>query len=301
VASPADRVSGGVLGIGLMLVAACCNAVASVLQRRASRDEPSSAELHPRMIGNLLRRPVWLFGVLSMIVGFVLHGIAIAVSRIALVQPLLIAELPLTLLLAAWVFGLRLRLADVLAIAMASVGLAAFEVCLAPSGGDPGKVSAAGWLIASAATVGAVGVLILLGYRGRDEHRAALLGIATGAAFGFNSSLIAGIGAHVSQTGNLFTAWQTYAVAVVGPAGFFLLQNALAAGNLMSSQPGLTLTNPLVATIWGMVVFGEHGRGSLTWTLGAVGGGLLIVGATIMLARSPLLDPDSDRAQQTAA
>jgi hypothetical protein len=284
-----------------MLVAACCNAAASVLQRQASRDEPSSAELHPRMIGDLMRRPVWLFGVLSMIVGFILHGVAIAISRIALVQPLLIAELPLTLVLAAWVFGLRLRAADITAIGLASVGLAAFEVCLSPSGGDPGKVSAMSWLIAAAVTVGAVAVLVLLGYRGRDEHRAALLGVATGAAFGFNSALIAGVGAHVSQSGNLFTAWQTYAVAVVGPAGFFLLQNALAAGNLVASQPGLPLTNPLVATIWGLMVFGEHGRGTLAWTLGAAAGGLLIVGATIMLARSPLLDPDSEPAERADA
>lgn len=279
-----------VLGIGLMLLAACCNAAASVLQRKADRDEPHSAQMSLTMFADLLRRPAWLLGVLSMIVGFVLHGIAIAVSQIALVQPLLIAELPLTLLLAAWVFGLRMGVREVMAIGSASVGLAALEYCLAPTGGDPGRVTGAAWLLASAATLAAVGVLVVAGYRGRDEHRAALLGIATGAIFGFNSSLIAGVGAEVARTGNLFTAWQTYAVAVVGPAGFFLLQNALAAGNLVASQPGLTLTNPLVAAVWGMVVFGESGRGAW-WTAGAAAGGLLIVAGTILLARSPLLDP----------
>ncbi len=283
-----------VLGIGLMLLAACCNAAASVLQRKADRDEPHSAQMSLTMFADLLRRPAWLLGVLSMIVGFVLHGIAIAVSRIALVQPLLIAELPLTLLLAAWVFGLRMGVREVTAIAFASVGLAALEYCLAPTGGDPGRVAGTAWMIGSAATVAGVGVLVLAGYRGRDERRAALLGIATGAAFGFNSSLIAGVGAEVARTGNLFTAWQTYAVAVVGPAGFFLLQNALAAGNLVASQPGLTLTNPLVAAVWGMVVFGESGRGAW-WTAGAAAGGLLIVAGTILLARSPLLDPGSGK------
>lgn len=280
-----------------MLVAACCNAVASVLQRKASREEPVSVEMSPRMILDLLHRPVWLFGVLSMLVGFVLHGVAIAVSRIALVQPLLIAELPLTLLLAARVFGLRPGWRDVVAVGLAAGGIAAFVVCLSPSGGDPGKVPVAGWLIASAATVGAVGMLVLAGYRAHGEHRAALLGIATGAAFGFNAALIAGVGAEVARTGNLFTAWQTYAVAVVGPAGFYLLQNALAAGNLVASQPGMTLTNPLVATVWGLLVFDEDARG-LPWTLGAAAGGLVIIAGTILLAGSPLLDPDSDHGAQ---
>jgi hypothetical protein len=275
-----------------MLLAAGCNAIASVLQRRAGRRRPASEQMSMALIAGLVTKPDWLLGVLAMLVGFVLHGIAIAVSRIALVQPLLIAELPATLLLAARVFRLRLRRTDIVAVALASIGLGALEVCLLPRGGDPGSVPGVKWLIASAITVAVVGVLVALGQLAGREHRAALLGVATGAAFGFNSVLIAGVGAEVAGTGNLFGAWQTYAVAVVGPAGFFLLQNALAAGNLVASQPGLTLTNPLVATAWGIVVFGERARGS-AWILGSVAGALCIVAATALLARSPLLDPDA--------
>ena len=286
------------LGIGLMLLAACCNATASVLQRRADRQLPEGKRLSATVVGALVRRPAWLLGVLSMLVGFVVHGVAISISRIALVQPLLVAELPLTLLLAAWMFGLRMRRMDAVAVGLASAGLAALEVCLAPAGGDVARVPGVTWLLASAGMVVLIGALVLAGYLARREHRAALLGIATGALFGFNSALIAGVGATVARNGNLFSAWQTYAVAVVGPAGFFLLQNALAAGNLMASQPGLTLTNPLVATVWGVVVFGEQVRGS-AWTVGAGLGAVLIASGTILLARSPLLDPRSSE-QETA-
>jgi drug/metabolite transporter (DMT)-like permease len=282
-----------VLGIALMVLAAGCNAVASVLQRRADRTRPDSEQMSLALIRALVTKPDWLLGVLAMVVGFVLHGVAIALSRIALVQPLLIAELPATLLLAARVFRLRLRRADIAAVALASVGLAALEVCLLPHGGDPRRVSGVEWLLASAVTLGAVGGLVAAGWLAGQEHRAALLGVATGAMFGFNSALIAGVGAEVARTGNLFGAWQTYAVAVVGPTGFFLLQNALAAGNLVASQPGLTLTNPLVATAWGLVVFGEQGRGS-AWIAGSVAGAVCIVAGTVLLARSPLLDPDAD-------
>src|SRR3954454_13376381 len=200
----------------LMIVAAALQASASVLQRKAARDEPESRSFSLTMFRDLIRRPAWLFGILAMLSGFVLHGVSISLSRIALVQPLLVAELPFTLVLASLVFHLGIPGRDWAAISMQTIGLAAFVTCLAPTGGDPAAVSAVGWVIAIAATVVGVLLLVILGNRGRGEHRAALLGIATGATFGLNSSLVAGVGAAVSQGAGLFTTWQTYAVAVVG-------------------------------------------------------------------------------------
>jgi drug/metabolite transporter (DMT)-like permease len=283
-------------GVLLMIVAAALNAAASVLQRRAARDEPESRAFSLRMFLDLVRRPSWVFGILAMLSGFVLHGVSISLSRIALVQPLLVAELPLTMLLASMVFDLRISGRDWWAIGMQSVGLAAFVTCLAPSGGDPGAVPVQDWAIAAGATAAAVLVLVVLGYRARREHRAALLGVATGAAFGLNSSFIAGVGAAVSHGGGLLTTWQTYAVAVIGPLSFFLLQNALGAGNLMACQPGFTLTNPLVSVIWGLVVFGEQGRTG-AFLVGTAAGAVLITAGSILLTRSPLLDPDSGSSQ----
>jgi MFS family permease len=280
------------LGIVLMIVAASLNAAASVLQRRASRDEPESTAFSLQMLLDLARRPTWVCGILAMLSGFVLHAVSISVSQIALVQPLLVAELPITLVLASWVFGLRIGHRDWLAVGLQSVGLAAFVACLAPSGGDPAAVSTTTWATAIAATGAGILVLVVLGYRDHHEQRAALLGIATGAAFGLNSALIAGVGAAVSHGAGLFTIWQTYAIIIIGPISFFLLQNALGAGNLVASQPGFTLTNPLVSVAWGLAVFGETGRGGI-FLIGTITGAVLIAAGSILLARSPLLDPDS--------
>lgn len=279
-----------------MILAALLNASASVLQRRGTKAEPESAAFSLGMLADLARRPAWVFGILAMISGFLLHAVAISLSQIALVQPLLVSELPFTLILASWAFGAGIPRRDWSAIAMQSVGLAAFVGCLAPTGGDP-RVSTAAWVLGIAATTAGVAVLVVLGYRGRREHRAALLGIATGAAFGLNSALIAGVGAVVGHGGNLFTAWQTYGVAVLGPVSFFLLQNALQAGNLVASQPGFTLTNPLVSVVWGLAVFGEQARGGL-FLIGTVAGAVLIGVGTVMLARSELLDPDAPHSEQ---
>ncbi|GAA4834051.1 DMT family transporter [Saccharopolyspora rosea] len=276
------------LGVFLMLVAALCNATASVLQRRQAKEQTSGFSLS--MIVDLARRPLWILGIATMIVGFVLHAVAISVSRIALVQPLLITELPFTLLLASWAFRLRIPRHDWTAIVLASAGLAVFLACLSPEGGDP-RASGGAWALGVCVTLVPILVLVVLGYRGRREHRAALLGIATGAAFGLNSAFIAGIGASVANGGGLLSTWQTYGVVVLGPASFFLLQNSLQAGNLVASQPGFTLTNPLVSVAWGLAVFGERGYTG-PWLVGSVAGALMIAAGTVLLSRSDLLHPD---------
>lgn len=207
-------------------------------------------------------------------------------------QPLLVAELPLTLVLASVAFRLRIGRRDRLALGVQSVGLAAFVTCLSPVGGNPSVVPWLTWAIGCGANVAGVAALVVLGYAGRHEHRAALLGVATGAAFGLNSSLIAGVGSVVTHGGNLFTTWQTYGVAVVGPSALFLLQNALQAGNLVASQPGLTLTNPLVSVAWGLAAFYERAD-SGPFLVGVAAGAALIGAGTVILSRSPLLDPDA--------
>jgi drug/metabolite transporter (DMT)-like permease len=226
-----------------------------------------------------------------MISGFLLHAVSISVSHIALVQPILVAELPFTLVLAALAFRLPISRRDWLAVGMATVGLGVFLGCLAPTGGDPGQASGATWALGAGVTAAAVATLAILGYRAAREHGAALLGIATGAAFGLNSALIAGAGASVKHGHNLLTTWQTYAIAALAPTSFFLLQNALRKGNLVATQPGFTLTNPLVSVAWGLAVFGEHGRVG-PFLAGTVAGAVLIAAGTITLSQSRLLNPE---------
>lgn len=288
------------LGIGLMILAAGLNASASVLQRSATRNEPESRSFSMALLRDLARRPLWLLGITSMLVGFVLHGISITLSQIALVQPLLVLELPFTILLASRAFHIRVERNDWTALGLQTVGLAAFVACLAPQGGAPDKVPIKEWVIGIIVTVSVVITLVVLGHRAHREHRASFLGVATGAAFGLNSSFIAGVGASVAHGGGLLSTWQTYGVVALGPTSFFLLQNALSAGNLVASQPGFTLTNPVVSVLWGLVVFHEQARGGF-FIIGGIAGAVLIAAGSILLARSPLLDPDTAEAKGGAA
>ena len=58
------------LAEGFALLAAALNAAASVLQRRAARDEPDEREFSLRLLLDLVRRPAWFAGIGCVVVGF---------------------------------------------------------------------------------------------------------------------------------------------------------------------------------------------------------------------------------------
>lgn len=280
------------LPVALALIAAALNSTASVLQRRAARDQPEEREFSFRMLLDLARRPAWIGGITAVVAGFAAQAVALTLGRVAVVQPLLIAELPFTILLAAVAFHLRPGGREWWSITALAVGLAAFVFALAPKGGDPVAVSGWEWVLGSGVTAGVATAALLLGLRAQGPRRAAAFGITTGIVFGYVAVLVAAVGAEYRfGLHGVLTAWQTWAVVVVGPTGFFLLQNTLRAGNLVASQPGMTLANPLVATAWGVVVFQEQVRSGF-WPVVAGAGGILLLGGTLLLARSPLLSDD---------
>jgi hypothetical protein len=98
----------------------------------------------------------------------------------------------------------------------------------------------------------------------------------------------------------LLTSWQLYGMVAAGILGMFLLQSPMNAGRLVAAQPGLTLTDPLVSILWGVLVFREQVRTGWFLVLTIVGG-LVIVGAVLDLARSPLLSGASRRDEQPQA
>ncbi|GHF82176.1 drug/metabolite transporter (DMT)-like permease [Amycolatopsis bartoniae] len=271
-----------VLGVVCAVLAAGANAAGSVLQRMGARRKPGLLEL--------VRKPTWLSGVLATFAGLVLQTVALANAPIVLVQSLLIGELGFVLLLASVVFRTRLPPLEWVALAGLGAGMALLLVSLSAQGGDSLHVPAGVWLLGVGATFAAVGVLLAVGSKRHHLKRAACFGAAAGIWFGFTAVLVDGIGATFTNGfSGVFSAWQTYAMLVCGPAGFLLLQQALRAGPLVASQPGLTLANPLAALGWGLLAFHEDVRGG-AWLAGDLTALVLITACTVQLARSSLLD-----------
>lgn len=284
----------------LAVLAACANAASSVLQRMANRQVPGREHgLH--LVAALVRRPVWLAGIGAITAGFLLQAAALSRGALAVVEPVLILELPTTLLIAGAVFRGRLRLREWAAVTAITAGLAGLLYFLSPSAAPRSHVSGRSWAVGVSVNLAVIGALALAARTGGRTRRAALLGIAAGSGFGLAAALMKAMtGALDGGFGHVLVAWQTYGMIGAGLLGMLLLQGALHAGSLIAAQPGVTGADPVVSVLWGVIGFGETIRHGVFLAL-AAGSALLIVAGIIELARCPLLSAGPARPASTRA
>jgi drug/metabolite transporter (DMT)-like permease len=292
----------------LAVLAAGANAASSVLQRKANRQASQREDLSLRLIWSLAHQPVWFGGVLAVIVGFLLQATALGDGQLSVVEPVLVLELPATLILASRVFGARLHRREWGSAAAMSAGLAGLLYFLSPSGGRTENVRWYTWIIAMGVNLAFVAALVAWGRRGpagrggeggkSSALQAAVLAVAAGSTFGLTAALMKGMtNSYARGFSALFTSWQLYGMIAAGVLGMFLVQFAFNAGRLIAAQPGLTLSDPVVSIMWGVLVFHEQVRGGWFIAL-AVVSGLVMASAVVALARSPLLSGQAAQSKE---
>lgn len=272
-------------------LAALANASTNVMQRAANRVESARLEFSVQLIRNLMRRPLWLAGVATMLASFLFQALGLGLGTLAAIEPLLVLELPLTLVGARIFLGARLGRREIAAVAALSAGTVGLIAFLGPSGGSTAGVIWQVWLLASTATAIPVGVLFWLGRAAESSgRRAGLLGIGAGVSFGLAAAFIKGMTEQYARggVGGALAAWQLYAAGGAGVLAFWMDQNAINAGRLATAQPGITLADPCVSIVWGAVVFGESMRGGFWLVAACVSAAAMCVSA-IVLSRSPSL------------
>jgi drug/metabolite transporter (DMT)-like permease len=283
---PAGR---AVLTVIFAVAAAICNALASILQRRGAGDVPESKSMHWALIVAVLHRPIWLLGLLAMCGAFVFQAAALSNGDLALVQPVLLAELPVTLLLAPLFFDVAAGRRAWIGVVGMSMGLAAVLAAASPGGGHA-SAGLVAILLTLASTGGLTAVLVVLALRLEGSPRAAVFGTAAGTGFALTAALMKQAMGTLSSSGvgALLSTWSFWVMVVVGAASLFIWQNALQAGTLIAAQPAITLSDPVLATVIGVLVFGERIRLG-GWLALEVVGALVVAVASVELARSPLI------------
>jgi drug/metabolite transporter (DMT)-like permease len=250
----------------LAIAASFCTATASLAQRQGAKSVQTTGGFDARLLLRLARQPVWLLGIVSMIGGFVFQLTALRYGPLALVQPILSLELLLVFGFLAFAGRRRTRIKprDWLGAAAMSAGVAVFLRLASASGG---RLHAAGslWLLAGLITFGVVAAAVAVAFRAgkrpgaTPSRRAAILGCATGIAWGFVAAVIKELSSHLGGgLGAVFSTWSLYVLLVVGAATMLLASHALAAGPLAASQPGFTILDPLAASLLGVFLFGER-------------------------------------------
>ncbi|MGH3277807.1 MAG: DMT family transporter [Trebonia sp.] len=283
------------------LLTAGSNACAAVLQRRAAAQVPPERSMHVSLLADLIRRKVWLAGMGMVIVAAVAQAAALATGPIALVQPIFIIELPVTLVLAALANHNRraLRQLPWAAITVTTFALGAGLAVAQPSGAIE-SAQTTSWIIALIATAVFEAVLIIAATGTAGEPRAALLGLAAACGYALTAALMKNAMANLDQGATqFFTNWHIYATAVAGVGSLFLLQNALQAGSLVASQPMLTVGDALISISYGVTLYSERLRVGW-WLVLELAMLVAIIAGCVQIAKSPLAAETSGLATEAA-
>ena len=278
------------IAVVLALGAALFIAIGDVMHQRQAHEVTDEQVGHAALFLRLLRDRRWWFGSLVAACGFALQAAALGFGSVLLVQALLV-----TSLLFALPINARLSHRPVTRWEWTWAALLAASVAVIVTVGNP----TAGHSRASFETWGAVaavlGPLLVLCVIGgsmlKGPISAVLLAVVSGALWGVFAVLTKGVVDRLDDgVLALLGTPELYAWAVVAVAGTAWQQFSFRAGSLTASLPTMTVTEPVVASVLGVVILGESLRpGDAGWLTLIVAFAVMVV-ATGALARGEAAD-----------
>jgi len=251
-----------VIAIVCALLTALANGLAVTTQHIASTSSDSRLRGW-RFLVYLLHHPLWLFGWLAMGASLLFQSLALHFAAMSLVQPLLVTELVLALVLRR--FWLRQRVSGRawMASLVATLALALFLAMVAATSSATTSITT--WVAPSAWSVAAVALMFLGGLRGSPSRRASCWGAATAVLWALEAALIKECTDVLAGRGfsGLVVHWSFCAFVLCGVAGLLCEQSALHVGPLRNSQTAIVVVDPVVSVALGIWIFHERLGGSL--------------------------------------
>ncbi len=275
------------LAVAFALASALTIAWGTVVRHRIAGQTPTDGSPRSSPLLNAITRPLWWAGTGTALIGYGLQIVALGFGTLLVVQPILVLSLMFTLPLAAAYDRRRIRFTELFWAGILTTAVAVLVLLGRPVPGDP-QPPWERWL--PALLVGAV-VLVLIERAAQllvRRERALLLGIVTGAIFGYVAVLskaVVDIFIHGGMWA-LVLNWELYGLVLGAALGTVVQQYSFNAGALRTSLPAMTITEPIVAFGLGYVVLGEQFRVTSLTGWAAMGAALLaMTAATIVLSR----------------
>jgi drug/metabolite transporter (DMT)-like permease len=278
----------------LALVAAFFFALAAALQQKGALNLPEISLRHPASLARLIGQTMWLIGTLALFAGYLFQAAALDRGRLAIVQPLLVLTVVFALPLGYVLTNQHVGRREVVGAAVVVLGLALFAIFGDPAGG---RENAPGdeWAIAIAVLALVCAALLMFGGRRGLTAKAAVYGTVAGVLFGLSSALtkptLELLHAGVEE---MLSHWEPYALAVAGVFGFVLQQVSLGTGRLAPSVATVSVANPVVGILLGVVLLDERlSRPAWHVVVACIGLGLALAGAVVIsLARHADVETD---------
>ncbi len=262
--------------------------LASAVQQRATKEVPTSGTLDPRLLIDLVQRPVWVLGIVTVVVGLSLQLVALAFGPLVLVQPLLVTGVLFGAVFSALLAHRRVDRLVVLGALGCVAGLSAFLLLAQPTNTST-QLSDDIWSLLPLAITLCVLVVGCLAVAARfsGAMQVAALAAATGVLYGLTAGLMKVVTSQVRSGGFLepFGHPVLYVVCAVGPMGFLLSQNTFQKGTLIAPALAIiTIVDPLVGVAIGVSWLGEQINSSPAVLTGQVIATVVLVSSIALLA-----------------
>ncbi len=278
--------------IALAVTAAFCFAGAALLQHRAVSAEPDSGSRSGGLsMRDVSRRPGWLLGLGLAAGGSTLHAIALVLAPLSVVQPVGVLAVPIAVVLTAArthrkpTAGMLVGVLVCVTAVVTFVGTAAGSAVSTPA---PGRAT----LLAGVIVGLVVLVLAGVGLARTGWVRCVACAMAGAAAFGLVSSLVRAVSQAVTS-GEIGIVDPAVLATVAGVAaailaGGWLVQQAFTSGPPEVVVACLTVVDPIVAVLFGIVLLGE---GSATparhWAVLGAAAVVATVGVAVLARHHP--------------
>jgi drug/metabolite transporter (DMT)-like permease len=269
----------------LALGAAFFIAIGDVIHQRSAHEVTDEPVSHTELFMRLLRDGQWWLGSGVAAAGFALQAAALGLGSVLLVQALLVTSLLFALPINARLSHRRVTRWEWTWAALLAGAVAVIVTVGNPTAGHS-RASLETWTVVIA-VLGPALVLCVVGARiWSGPVSAVLLALVSGALWGVFAVLTKGVVDRLDHgLWALLRTPELYVWALVGVAGTAWQQSSFRAGSLTASLPTMTVAEPVVGSVLGIVVLGETLRpGDAGWLTLIIAVAVMVV-STVALAR----------------
>lgn len=269
----------------LALGAALFIAIGDVIHQRSAHEVTDEPVSHLGLFTRLLRDRQWWIGSGVSAAGFALQAAALGLGSVLLVQAILVTSLLFALPISARIAGHRVSRWQWTWAALLAASVAVIVTVGNPTEGVS-RASFETWSLVIA-VLGPAMVLCVVGARiFPGPTGAVLLALVSGALWGVFAVLTKGVVDRLDDgVMAMLRTPELYAWVAVAIAGTAWQQSSFRAGALTASLPTMTVTEPVVGSVLGVVILGETLRPGEAGWLTLVVAFAAMVFATAALAR----------------
>lgn len=285
--------------VAVAVVGAFALALGSALQERDAVRAPGGRVARAGVLLHLFGRPRWLLGGFLVVLGALLHLVALSGAPLTIIQPLGVTGLLFAIVLWSLFTHRAVAPHQIVAGLAVMVGLTGV-LWLFPHVDEAPVMDTGTALVLAGAVIGAGILLHLVARWFPSSVRAILLAMAGGAAMGTTSGLARVVLAGAHGDWSQLVSWLSLLAAGTAVFGALLVQNAYRSGHFAAAYATLLVTDPVVGVGIGAVMLGEGAPQTPLAQAGALVFALLAVVGTVGLARSRDRNPEAEQGARSA-